>query len=148
MTTDYFPQGLAPKGICRRYLMNIYPMMDRSKAGSLSTYLGGRPLLPTVEAVSQHSEKMAPLWTNSSNLGGEKDYVKSFPHCPPAPLPSSVPTSPLHPLWGTAGPQRKKMPDGRGKPSHPHHRSPFLIGELAQLPMICPFPVPPPLKSH
>lgn len=29
-----------------------------------------------------------------------------------------------------------------GKPSHPHPRSPFLIGESAQLPTICPFPVP------
>ncbi|KAL0622740.1 LOW QUALITY PROTEIN: hypothetical protein AAY473_006328, partial [Plecturocebus cupreus] len=58
-------------------VLNIYPVTvtvtDRFKPGFLSTYLGDRPHLPEVAAMSQHSEKTAPLWTNSSNLGRERD---------------------------------------------------------------------------
>lgn len=98
------PQGPAQNYICKRYLINIYPGKDRSKPGSLWTYLGDRPRLPRVVAMSQHSEKTAPLWTSSSNLGGERCYMRSFPHCSLASLPRSAPTSAPYPLFGTAMP--------------------------------------------
>lgn len=120
------PQGPAQNYICKRYLINIYPGKDRSKPGSLWTYLGDRPRLPRVVAMSQHSEKMAPLWTSSSNLGGERCYMRSFPHSPWLLFPGQ-PQPPPHTLsLGQPCPWRKKMLDGRGKPSHPH-RSPFLF---------------------
>lgn len=110
--------------------------MNRPKPSSLSTYLGGRPHLPAVVAMSQHSEKMAPLWTDSSNLGRERDDMRSFLHSTSAPLPSPAPTSTPRPPNGTAVPSEDKMPDGRGKASHPC-RSPFLFRGLAHLPTTC-----------
>lgn len=82
--------------------------MDWFKPGSLSTYLEGRPRLPGVEAMSPHSEKMAPLWTNSSNLGREKGYVRTFPNCSSATLHSSAPTSTPYPFFGMATPSEEE----------------------------------------
>ena len=137
-----------PTQNCRSYFISIYPVMDKCKPGSLSTYLGGRPHLPPVVAMSQHSEKTAPPWRDSGNLGGERNYMSSFPHRLSRSSSHSHPKLPPCTLsLGQPHPQREKMPDGRGKPSHPC-KSPFLLRGSAHLPKTCPFPVPPPLKSH
>lgn len=67
---SYSLQGPAPNYVCKECLMSI---QSRIHTRLLSTYLGGRPPLPVVAATSPHSEKMAPLWTDSSNLRGKRD---------------------------------------------------------------------------
>lgn len=142
---NYSPSG--PNTKLQKLLYKYLPVTNRYQPGSPSTYLGGRPHLPAVVATTQHSERAVPLWTDSGNLGGERNHVRSSPHCPSDPLPSSPATSsPTLPHWGSHA-SEGKMPERRRKPSHPC-RSPFFFRGSAHLPTTCPFPVPPPRKPH